>query len=292
MTSVQVADRTDPLVEAETDVVAQEVSDSPETAPVVDVEKAKSAVAAESVEPNESVKELSTVKADETGSVATEDSVEISEKDEPEQIARPAVEGEKPSDSCPETVEKGEEETPEPVERKEKAEEITTSDEKAVESHETVESAEEKEVVETVQKPSLAPLPFVISRSFQMKPRQQQAYPMNRSLSFDSKKTKKAAAKNKDDAADKEGASLKGGIPLLRRLSFRGRKEMKAQQKRVKENKDEADEAATPSDSASVTRSMKPPLPKASAAKPPLPTKPASAEEAKPKQSNEVISKK
>ena len=78
-----------------------------------------------------------------------------------------------------------------------------------------------------------APIPLKASRSFQLLPNRnkQQAYPFHRSMSFGSQKEKDAAAaskKEKKEVKDEKEPSNKG-IPLLRRLSFRGKKEMKAQ---------------------------------------------------------------
>ena len=92
---------------------------------------------------------------------------------------------------------------------------------------------EEEELAQKLAAP--IPLHGSRSRSFQILPRggnnKTKAYPFHRSLSFDSNKKKKGADANLVAAGGGGAAPTKNGsIPLLRRLSFRGRKEMKDQQ--------------------------------------------------------------
>ena len=144
----------------------------------------------------------------------------------------------------------------------------------------TEETPVEKEEPTKEQSKRFAPIPFVAVRSFQFKPRSNsKPYPLCRSMSLDGEKAKKLVAAQEKEEQPKTASPtpLSKGVPLLRRLSFRNRKEMKVQQEG-----DAADVKTVPN--------KKFPLPKATPPKPPrAPVSNPVAPQAKP---DEPIMKK
>ena len=116
-------------------------------------------------------------------------------------------------------------------------------------------SSEEKQQEEKFNK-LLAPFPLRLARSFQKKSSSMDPYPLNRSKSSGNQLPE--ADKELNLELPKEKQLLSGGIPLVRRLSFRGRKEKKEQEDLSKAEEKESEKG-------------EPPLPTSPLSKPPRP---------------------